>query len=227
MISGLPVELIERILFLCWAMPLSIDDRIRLMTSASLVNSSWGWIFLRVSSRDVYVPCPSFAHHFLRILRPQSLPNVLCRSLTVQIINPNSTPPSVAAESPMEKALATLLYRFHDISAPAVPNLRRIHIEYRDTGFDCVFDNWTLVAFPPQITELELSYSFSLAMPPWLRSTLRSKHKRQTDRPPWITPSVRTLTILGGSESLVLDMVMTCPNAQLATDALRIVSSSR
>ncbi|KAJ7334067.1 hypothetical protein DFH08DRAFT_707585 [Mycena albidolilacea] len=206
MISGLPVELIERTLFLCWTMPLSMADRIRLMTSAPLVNSSWGWIFLRVSSRDVYVPCPSFAHHFLQILRPQSLPNVLCRSLTPKF--------DAAAGS---RRVAELLHRFHDISAPAVPNLRRIHIEYRDMGFDCVFDNWTLVAFPPQVTELELSYSFSPAMPPWLRSTLRSKHKRQTDRPPWITPSVRTLTILGGSESLVLDMVMTCPNAQLVT----------
>ncbi|KAF8216424.1 hypothetical protein K438DRAFT_389935 [Mycena galopus ATCC 62051] len=213
---GLPVELTERIIRLCWVMPLSIDDRIALMTSVALVNSIWRDLLLRISSRDVYIPCPSFADNFLR-----NLPNDLCRSLTIPIINRNSTAPPVAAESPMEKALSRLLYRFHDLSAPAVPNLQRITIQYCDIGFDSLFNNWTLVAFPQQVTELELSYSFSPAMPPWLQSALRSKHKRQAYKPPWTTPSVQILTILGASESLVLDMVMTCPNVvELVTDLL-------
>ncbi|KAJ6581426.1 hypothetical protein B0H19DRAFT_506118 [Mycena capillaripes] len=115
---ALPVELVEQILFLCWVMPLSIDERITLMTSAALINSTWRAIFLRVSSRDVHIPCPSFADHFLRILRPDSLPNRLCRSLTIQIINKTCMAEPVATESPMEKALSRLLYRFHDASTP-------------------------------------------------------------------------------------------------------------
>ncbi|KAJ6591645.1 hypothetical protein DFH09DRAFT_180401 [Mycena vulgaris] len=229
--TRLPVELIEQILISCWAMPLCVDDRITLMTSAVSVNSTWRALFLRVSSRDVHIPCPSFADHFLSILRHEcileqdarDMPNRLCRSLTVQIANENiNTSVFSRRELPIEKALSRLLYRLHDLSAPALPNLRRIAIDYRDTGFDGVFDNWTLIAFPRQVTELELRYSFSPGMPHWLAGMLRAKHGRQACPPPWTTPSVRTLTVLGSSESLVLDMVVTCPNVEeLITDSCR------
>ncbi|KAJ7672694.1 hypothetical protein B0H17DRAFT_1084282 [Mycena rosella] len=119
----------------------------------------------------------------------------------------------------MEKALARLLYRLHDLSAPVLPNLRRIAVEYRDTGFDRVFDNWTLIAFPSQITELEFRYSFSPAMPSWLQRALRAKHDRQACSPTWTTPSVRILTVLGAGASVVLDLGMTCPYVEsLITD---------
>ncbi|KAJ7449649.1 hypothetical protein FB451DRAFT_1053246, partial [Mycena latifolia] len=225
---SLPVELIEQILSSCWAMPLCVDARIALMTSAVTVNSTWRAVFLRVSSRDVHIPCPSFADHFLRILRQESplvdrdVLNRLCRTLTAQITNENIFS---RRELPMEQALSRLLYRLHDRTAPALPNLRRITLEYRDTGFDGVFDNWTLIAFPRQVTELELRYSFSPATPPWVESVLRSKHGRQA-APPWTMPSVRTLTVLGASVSVVLDMVVTCPNVEkLITDVVLLSSS--
>ncbi|KAJ7115894.1 hypothetical protein C8R44DRAFT_216881 [Mycena epipterygia] len=232
----LPVELTEKILFSCWTTPLPIGERITLMTSAVSVNSIWRAIFLRVSSRDVHIPCPSFADQFLRILRQECplvdketryMANRLCRSLTIQITNENIHKGVFAKrELPMEKALSSLLYRLHDPSTPVVPNLRRITIEYHDTGFDGVFDNWTLIAFPNQVTELQLSYSFSPGMPPWLRTTLRSKHERQAYTPPWTTPSVRTLTVLGASDALVSDMVMTCPNMENLVTDIALLSSS-
>ncbi|KAJ6493610.1 hypothetical protein C8R47DRAFT_920066, partial [Mycena vitilis] len=207
----LPVELIEHIVSSCWSMPLSIEARITLMTSSALVNSSWRAIFLRISSRDVHIPSPAFADHFLRILHSDFKVSNQCRSLTIQIVDEKCMGVPCATESPMEKALSHLLYRFHDMTAPAVPNLRRISIHYRDMGFTSVFDNWTLVAFPRQITELEFSYSFS--------SAVRPEYKRQVYAPPWTTPSVRTLTVLGASESLVLDLVLTYPNVEkMVTD---------
>ncbi|KAJ7634067.1 hypothetical protein DFH06DRAFT_676941 [Mycena polygramma] len=161
---GLPVELIEHILSSCWAMSLSIDARVTLMTSSALVNSFWRAIFLRLSSRDVHIPSPAFADHFLCILSSDSVSNQ-CRSLTIHIVNKNYAGAPWATESPMEKALSHLLYRFHDTPASAVPNRRRISIHYRDMGFASLFNNWTLIAFPRQVTELELSYSFSSATP--------------------------------------------------------------
>ncbi|KAJ7760492.1 hypothetical protein B0H16DRAFT_1369698, partial [Mycena metata] len=199
---GLPTELVEEILSFSWASSLSIDQRITLMTCATLVNSTWRAIYLHVSSRDVYIPCPSFAEHFLRTLESQSMANRLCRCLTIQIINATRTAPA-ETEMPMERTLASLLYRLYDPSTPLVPNLRRVVVQYHDTGFEGIFNNWSLIAFPRQVIELELRYSFSPSMPPWLSEALRSKHKRQINRPPWTTPSIRTLTVFGASESLV------------------------
>ncbi|KAJ7043544.1 hypothetical protein C8F04DRAFT_722393 [Mycena alexandri] len=137
---GLPTELIEEILSFSWASSLSIDERITLTTSATLINSTWRAIYLRVSSRDVYIPCPSFAEYFLRTLESQCIPNRLCGCLTIQIINETRTAP-VEMEMPMERALASLLYRLYDPSTPFVPNLRRVVVQYYNTGFDGIFDN--------------------------------------------------------------------------------------
>ncbi|KAJ7155474.1 hypothetical protein C8R43DRAFT_433623 [Mycena crocata] len=230
----LPVELLEQILSFCWAMPLRVDDRITLMTSSVSVSSVWRGVFLRVSSQDVHIPCPSFADHFLRILRQESffldtetrdLPNRLCRSLTIQIMYEKNDGDATGQELelPMEKAFSRLLYRFQDLSTPVIPNLGRITILYQDIGFDRIFENWTLIAFPPQATELELNYSFSSEM---RRLLLCSKHKRQAYRPPWTTPSIRTLTVFGASRWLVWDMVSTCPNIEnLITDLPSIILS--
>jgi hypothetical protein len=59
------------------------------------------------------------------------------------------------------------------------PNLRRLSIEYVDTGFEDIFNRVGLAALPPQITHLDLRYSFSDAMPIWLVESLRRKQQRQ------------------------------------------------
>ncbi|KAJ7281615.1 hypothetical protein C8J57DRAFT_79322 [Mycena rebaudengoi] len=227
----LPIEIIAHILSACWALPLSPQDRITLMTSAGSVNHTWRTLFFRLSSQDVHIPCPSFADHFVRTIRgrkssldahdAQATTNRLCRSLTIRITNPESNKDVLGErELPMENALSLLLYRLCDLSAPCVPNLRRISIEYHNTGFDGIFDKWTLIAFPSQVTSLELSYSFSPETPPWLIASLRAKYERQVCRPPWTTPSVRSLSVFGaGSDCLVLDILTTCQNVkELVTD---------
>ena len=224
----LPTELIENIISEVWSSSLSTNDRITLMTSSLLVNKTWMVAFTRISSKDVHIPCPSYIDQYLRILREESpiydehsrsLPDRLCRSLTFRV---GYTPPGHDAapsgnEPQMAKALSDMMYTLHTISY--LPNLRRVSIEYVNWGFDDVFDQYRLIAFPAQVTNLELDYTFSQKTPPWLIGALRSNQERHMCLP-WSLPSIRHLSIQGAGEAFLIDMVSACPNIQsFTTDA--------
>jgi len=97
----LPSELIEVIISETWNLPLSLDERICLMTSCVLVSRSWMTTFIRTMPKDVHIPCASYCSLFLRVLQhgpvhPESptwiiythyLP-LLCRSMTFYVYTP-------------------------------------------------------------------------------------------------------------------------------------------
>lgn len=93
------------------------------------------------------------------------------------------------------------------------PNLRRLSIEYRDTGFENIFDRDGLTALPPQITHLDLRYVFSDAMPTWLVESLRGKQERRRCFV-WKAPGITRLSVVGAGENTILDLLVACTNVQ-------------
>ncbi|KAJ7663967.1 hypothetical protein DFH06DRAFT_920427, partial [Mycena polygramma] len=231
----LPVELIEQIINSAWHMPLSSSERITFMRSSALVNSTWADIFDLVSSRDVHVPSSSFCDHFIQRLRaqPPAAPSLLyrfleqfrgpakpfingrsanlaCQSLTIQIPSANNHPDATGRmRLPMGGVLDDLL-EILDAHSLA-PNLRRLSIEYMDAGFDDVFQRTGLAALPPQITHLELGFSFTDTMPLWLIESLRRKQEKQRYIG-WIARSVTRLEVRGAGKNTVEDALRVCPN---------------
>ncbi|KAJ7483351.1 hypothetical protein FB451DRAFT_1234192 [Mycena latifolia] len=240
-IPQLPVELIEQIISSAWHMPLPSTDRITLMRSSMLVNSTWADIFDLISSRDVYIPSSAFCDYFIQRLRGQTPPanttppsyflsrflgfkqpskrtipprsaNLACQSLTIQIANVDVHPDKHnRTRIPMGSVLDELLENLDARSL--APNLRRLTIEYLDAGFDDVFHRAGLAALPSQITHLELRYAFSPEMPPWLVKSLQEKQERQRSIG-LMLPSITNLTVIGAGESTISDMLRVCPNAQ-------------
>ncbi|KAJ6580808.1 hypothetical protein B0H19DRAFT_1017280 [Mycena capillaripes] len=241
-IPQLPVELLEAIISTAWHMSLSSDERITLMRSSALVNSTWADIFDLISSRDVYIPSAAFCDHFIQRLRDQtpavppsssvierflrfrrpskpSTPlirrsaNLACRSLTIQIANVDIHPDKNSRmRLPMGATLDDLL---ENLDARALaPNLRRLSIEYLDAGFEDVFQRAGLAALPTQITHLDLRYSFSAETPLWLAESLRKKQERLRHIG-WIARSVTHLSIVGAGENTVQDALRVCPNIQV------------
>ncbi|KAJ6465212.1 hypothetical protein C8R47DRAFT_50953 [Mycena vitilis] len=123
----------------------------------------------------------SFLRRFLdRFRGPAKLPiqarsaNLRCQSLTIQIPNVDVHPDCKGStRQPMAGVLDDLLEMIDAHSL--VPNLRRLSIEYVNTGFDDMLHRVALAALPPQVTHLELRYSFSPAMPSWLVEALRPR----------------------------------------------------
>jgi hypothetical protein len=219
----LPIELIENIISEVWSSPLSSDERITLMTSSALVNKTWSNMFFRVSFKDVYIPCPSYFDQYLRILREdspifdehtKSLPDILCRSINLMVEHTPIYPALVSTcdEPPMGKVLSDLAYTLTSI--PYLPNLRTISVEYLNTGFDDLFDNFRFISFPEQVTDLELTFTFTPLTPRWLVDALRTNPVRQ-ECIQWALPSIRRLSIKGGSEALIADMVSVCPEMEV------------
>ncbi|KAJ7155884.1 hypothetical protein C8R46DRAFT_815347, partial [Mycena filopes] len=223
----LPVELLQQIINAAWNSPLSCAERITLMRSSPLVNSTWAELFDLASSRDVYIPSSAFSEHFIRRLRdqptttvptssPARSPNLACQSITIQLVNTDLHPDKNGRiRLPMGAVLDELLETL-DARAFLAPNVRRLSIEYVDAGFDDVFQRVGLAALPPQITHLDLRYSFSPQMPTWLLASLREKQERQNLRTVgWDAPSVTHLSVAGAGESTVQDALAACPNTEV------------
>jgi len=224
-----PNEILEQIVLQAWSSPLAVDERISFMRSSLLVSKAWAVAFIRVSSRDVFVPCASYTDTFFRTLREESpiydqhtrtLPNYLCRSITFQVHN---TPVGTDATTPHDvrlfsddsragQALAWSLYTIRSIGY--LPNLRRVSIEYVNWGFDDISDHYRLVAFPDQVTELELKYTFTEGVPERFVDSLRSEYVRR-ECMHWQMPSVRRLVVVGAPDDMVRDLLSTCPNATM------------
>ncbi|KAF8211041.1 hypothetical protein K438DRAFT_1752771 [Mycena galopus ATCC 62051] len=240
-IPQLPVELIAEIISTAWHMPLSQPERITLMRSSVLVNSTWADIFDLISSRDVYIPSAAFCDHFIHRLRRQppaaatlsvfgrfvglfSSPvkspvqmarsvNLLCQSLTIQITNDDVHPPrSRPMRLPMGGVLDSLLETLDAWSL--APNMRRLSIEYVDTGFDDIFSRGGLAAIPLQTTHLDLRYSFSDAMPTWLVKSLKENQERQRHLR-WKAEGIARLSVVGAGENTIRDLMVACPNVQI------------
>ncbi|KAJ7036608.1 hypothetical protein C8F04DRAFT_1095102 [Mycena alexandri] len=243
-IPRLPVELLQQIIDAAWNTPLSSNERVTLMRTSPLVNSTWAALFDVASSRDVYIPSAAFFDHFIRRLRgepvtvvpapsflgglldrfrkpskpafaPTRSPNLACESITILLANPDVHPDKNGRiRLPMGAVLDELLETLDARSL--APNLRRLSIEYVDAGFDDVFQRVGLAALPPQITHLDLRYSFSPEMPSWLTESLRGKQEKQILRTiGWDAQSITRLSIVGAGENTIQDALAACPNTEL------------
>jgi hypothetical protein len=221
----MPVELIEKIIFETWSSPLSADERIHFMTTSLLVNKIWADVFNRFSFKNVHILSASYLEQYLRILREdspilgkefRSLPDQLCESISINIENTPPHPDFVPGEEepPMGKVLSDMLYTLHSI--PYLPNLRKITITYQNTGFNDLFDNLRLIAFPSQVTDLEINFIADSSTPSWVADALREKHTRYGSMS-WSLPSIERLSFFGASDAFVADMISCCPNADMYT----------
>ncbi|KAJ7230372.1 hypothetical protein GGX14DRAFT_335467, partial [Mycena pura] len=235
----LPVELVEQIISTTWHMPLSSQERITLMRSSVLVNSTWATLFDHISSRDVYIPSSAYCDHFIQRLRTQPRPvasssflggfvrlfqkplapaaelhpaNLACRSITIQIANPAVHPDKYnRIHLPMAAVLDELME--HIDAHGLAPHLRRLSIEYLNAPFDDVFRRVGLAGLPSQIKHLELRYLFSADMPSWLADALREKQKRQRHFE-WVAQDVMHLSVFGAGKNTVRDLLRACPNVR-------------
>ncbi|KAJ6471878.1 hypothetical protein C8R45DRAFT_1013459 [Mycena sanguinolenta] len=242
----LPVELVAEIISTAWHMPLSQNERITFMRSSTLVNSTWADVFNLVSSRDVYITSSAFCDHFVQHLRQRPAPhtspssslwglflrpfrgptkqpvqprrsaNLACQSLTIQAANEDRVHPGKI--SPMRLPMAGVLDMLLETldAWTLAPNLRRLSIEYFDTGFEDIFSRVGLAALPPQITHLDVRYSFSERMPVWLVESLKRKQERRRHLM-WKAPAITRLSIVGAGENTVRDLLAVCPNVHTLT----------
>lgn len=224
--NALPNELVEHIVFLLWSSPLSADNRITFMTSSLLVNKAWMSTFIRISLKDVHIPCPSYGVQYMRTLagcspifdeQNKSLPGALVRSITVNIRMAESDARAPGADEehedlPMGKALENLLY---ELSSCHVPNLQTLFVEYENMGFDDIFDRGRFVSFPLQISNLVISFSFDRAMDSF-GDLLRSIHDKQD---PYLVrtvymPGIKQVLCSGASKAFIEDISACCPNKE-------------
>ncbi|KAK0200320.1 hypothetical protein DFS33DRAFT_142135 [Desarmillaria ectypa] len=135
-VTKLPPEIIEHIIFSLWSLDLTTTERIHLITSSVLVNHAWAELFLRASWRDVSIPTLPFVMHYRRLLCGEvditrilnldpGLPSVLCRSITFDTSKRNLG----GGGDPMAGARASLGLFFLG-HREIVPNLR--WITFRD-----------------------------------------------------------------------------------------------
>lgn len=216
---------------------MSVPNRTTTFTSFCLVNHTWLSLFIRAALIDVHIFSPSFAEKYLFLLHERSpstgepdsdymlrgsseIANRLCRSLTFHVDNnPNRSTVSgmepairmYAEKNRMADSVTNVLYMLDTLDY--TPNLRRVTLQYIDWGFGDIFDQMRLVPLPPQVTDLEINYSFSDE----LKTAAGSLRRRYyNDRcPPWRTPTVRKLSITGAPALLVNAFVQTCPNLEV------------
>ena len=217
MASAFPAELIESIVGFLWSFKLSADERISLMTTIPLFNSVWRNAYTRASSENVYIPCAAYADHFLSILHreskfydeeTQSYFENRCRSITFVI---DHLPAGSATDHPAGKAMADFLYFINDEKSLYLPNLRKVAIHYHNIGFDDIFERARLVDFPSQVTELEISHTFSPEVPSFLLSALHDNDEGHLFLA-WRMPHIRHLTLGGVGSDYVANMITVCPN---------------
>lgn len=217
-----PAELIDSIVSFLWSFRLSADERITLMASMSLFNSVWRNAYIRASSKDVYIPCSSYADYYLSILRreskfydeeTESYFENRCRSITFMIDHPPTPQQGSTINHPTGKAMGDFLYFISDDFFPFPPNLRKIAIHYHNVDFNDIFEHSRLVDFPPEVTELEIYHTFSPEMPRFLLSALRDKDEGHLSLC-WRMPRIRHLTLVGVGHDYVANMVVVCGNIE-------------
>ncbi|KAK0445249.1 hypothetical protein EV421DRAFT_1902697 [Armillaria borealis] len=88
--SALPPEIINDILSGIWSSSMPSQERIQLMTTCSLLNSTWKAVFARIASRQIYILPTKFFEYLCSITHSQTsivygylLPNTT-RSITCQ-----------------------------------------------------------------------------------------------------------------------------------------------
>lgn len=192
------------------------------MTSMPFFNSAWRNAYIRASTADVYIPCASYADHFLHILRresrfydkeTQARFEVRCCSITFVIAYPHAPQQGSTAEHPAGRAMADVL-RFIRDKKMTFCNLRKIAIHYHNMDFDDIFEHSRLADLPSQVTELEIVHTFTPAMPDFLVSRLQIIPVIDEDllSPSWSIPNIRHLTLAGVGGCYVANMVTVCPN---------------
>ncbi|OBZ74257.1 hypothetical protein A0H81_06034 [Grifola frondosa] len=149
-----------------------------------------------------------------------STANNLCRSMTFHV-DGNRTravlphpEPAIRLYSHLDRAanaISSTLYMVDMLGY--LPNLRHVAIEYVDWGFDDIFDQLRLMAFPDQVTRLDIKFSYSSASLLPLADGLREHYVRRW-HPHWSTPHVRHLCISGAPMHFVADIVETCPGIE-------------
>ncbi|KAF8627809.1 hypothetical protein AX15_004234 [Amanita polypyramis BW_CC] len=218
-----PPELVEVFVGAAWSMPLSADDRISLMLSLSLVNSTWKCAYTRVSSKDVHIPCTSYWDHYFSILRrecpfyskeTQALVESRCRSVTFTIEHVPSPQQGPTINLSTAKAMSDMLYFVSDDQSPFLPNLRKVAIHYHNMSFDDIFENFRLVDFPSQVNTLEIIHTFSSNTPSFLVSAMRDKPGNHLSLS-WRMPHIHHLTLAGVGSDYVADMVAVCPKLRV------------
>ncbi|KAJ7811236.1 hypothetical protein B0H14DRAFT_2523895 [Mycena olivaceomarginata] len=235
-IPQLPVELITEVISTVWHMPLSRKERITLMQSSALLNSTWADIFDLVSSRDVYIPSAAFCEHFIQRLRIQpsaiAPPSVfrtllnLLQGLAKPSLHPVRSA-NLACRGHMRLTMGGVLESLLETldAGSLAPNLRRLSIEYLDTGFDDIFDRDALAALPLQISHLDVRYAFSVGMPTWLVESLRKKQERRRNFV-WKAPGVTRLSVIGAGKNTIRDLLVTCSNVKTVDGECSSVSQA-
>ncbi|KAF8329237.1 hypothetical protein F5887DRAFT_1004928 [Amanita rubescens] len=182
---SIPADLVQSIVSFLWSLRLSRDERITLMKSMPLFNSTWRDAYIRASTKDVYIPCVSYTDHFFSLLRRESRfydkvhLEARCRSITFAISCTRAPQQGPTTSHPADIAMVDILRFISDDQISYVPNLRKIAIHYHNIGFDdTIFHHSRLVDFPSQVTELEIVHTFSPEMPDFLKSELRDKYEK-------------------------------------------------
>jgi len=215
---------------------MSVQDRIQLFTSLCLVNRTWLSIFIRIALQDVHIVTPSFAQHFLRLLRPTRAPqehsriyqlesagavaNHLCRSLTFHIDSKSLSRPAaepavkLCSNGDLSANGVTMTLYTIECMLTSLPNLRRVALVYSDWGFDDIFDQCRLMPLPRQVTHLELRYAFSED----LERVAKDIRERYIPRPAWGLrwglPNVKKLTVVGAPVPFIAAVMVACPNLE-------------
>ncbi|KAL4258824.1 F-box domain-containing protein [Pleurotus pulmonarius] len=217
----LPTELVEKIIETLWLSAFSNTDRIKFMTASVLISKAWTHLYSRVSSRDTVIPSVKYAKYFHTYLLDESsvifnksthnMPNEHCRSLRFDVESPSVQTPShlnskFVHSFDNSESVFDLLDWLADI--PYLPLLRRISIEFHNCGFTDLFDNMRLVIFPPQVTDLDISFSFAEGTSP---KRIRDLQKDMPLRIPEGLPlnHIKRLGIFGGGVSPVLGLLVT------------------
>lgn len=216
---AIPLEILDRIISQIWLSPLSTEDRIALMTSSVMVSHAWSNVFDHISSKDVYIPRPSYLPQFFRLTRrdtqtrERSPRELLCRSIHLSVENSSVHPPCPADHRQCTGATVALALLVSTLSSyhGGFPNLRILSFAFLNMNFYDVLTYYRFFRFPGQVTDLELSFSFDPATPPWLLKGLRSAQARRGCLYPFI-PSVRRLAVVGASDAFITDMTRTCNN---------------
>ncbi|KAF4593065.1 hypothetical protein EYR38_008775 [Pleurotus pulmonarius] len=216
----LPLEIQEDIFCIVWASPLTLKERTTLMTSSVLVSKAWTCIYSRVSSKDVFIPCPNYVPYFIKLLHGPSnifdpalhhLPQDRCRSLSFRV---EMRPHHKFWEHLIPcnaSSIFDLLHYIHRIPT-YLPNLRRIAIQYSGGGYTDLYQGFRLRNFPSQVTDLEISFVHNL---PSSQHDYNSSPRAYTARMKHTCymPSLRRLTVRGeGLSWFILEMLDVSPN---------------
>ena len=67
----LPVEIIRRIIFEAWSMPLSAYDRTTFIAASIVTSKAWRAAFVEIATKDVRLPNPPACHQLFRTLREE------------------------------------------------------------------------------------------------------------------------------------------------------------